>query len=163
MSEPLIRDAEEGELDVVASLTVDAYAEYAVAMSPDSWSAFAQDIANVRGRLTDARVLVAERDGRIVGAVTLFEHWRGAQEGAAGMRLLAVPPEERGSGVGTALLSWCTEHARSLGKERVVLTVTQEMTVVRELTERMGFEREPDLDHELAPGVRVQGYQLRLR
>jgi hypothetical protein len=41
-----------------------------------------------------------------------------------------------------------------------VLTATQEMAVMRELTERMGFSRAPELDHEPAPGVRVEGYAL---
>lgn len=158
MGELTIRAARDDELDIVASLTVDAYAEYAAAMSPDSWSIFAQNIANVRGRLTDGQVLVAERDGAIAGSVTLFDRWRGAQEDSAGIRMLAVPPAERGSGVGSALLRHCIDHARELGKQKVVLTVTQEMTVIRDLTERLGFVREAALDHELAPGVRVLGY-----
>lgn len=158
----VIRPARDDELDIIASLTVDAYAEYAAAMSPDAWSMFAHDIANVRARVGEGELLVAERDGWLVGTVTLFRNWRGAQADAAGLRLLAVPPKDRGSGIGRALMERCIEMARADGKRRVVLTVVQEMEVVRDLTERMGFVRAPELDHEPAPGVRLRGYALSL-
>ncbi len=157
-----IRHARDDELDVVASLIVDAYAEYAATMSPDAWSMFAQDIANVHGRLTDGEIVVAERDGQIVGSVTLFRRWRGAQEGTLALRLLAVPPEQRGTGVGRQLLEWCVEEGRRDGKRRVVLTVMPEMDAMRDLTERMGFTRVPELDHEPAPGVRSEGFGLEI-
>ncbi len=162
MSGPSIRPARDDELDDVASLIVDAYAEYAARMSPDAWSTYASDIANVRGRLADAELLVAECDGRLVGSVTIFTGWRGAQEGTCGVRLLAVPPAERGNGVGRALMVAARDRARESGKQRLVLTTTQEMGAVRDLTEQMGFVREPALDHEPAPGVRLQGYALAL-
>ncbi len=157
-----IRHAREDELDIVASLAVDAYAEYAERMSPDAWSSFAQNIANVRGRLTDAEVLVAVRDGAIVGTVTLFTDWRGAQQDTYGVRLLAVPPQHRGTGVGRALMDHCIERAKADGRDRVILTTTQEMESARDLYEKLGFVRDRSLDHETAPGVRSEGYVLKL-
>jgi GNAT superfamily N-acetyltransferase len=158
----VIREADGGELDIVASLVVDAYSEFAAAMAPDAWSTFAQDIANVRGRTIDAQLLVAERDGRIVGSVTRYPNWRGAQRGASAIRLLAVPPGERGTGVGRALIEHCIDLARKEGKTRIVVTVAPEMEDARDLYDRLGFERAPDLDHEPAPGVRSAGYALSL-
>jgi ribosomal protein S18 acetylase RimI-like enzyme len=155
-----IRNAREDELDIVASLAVDAYAEYAERMSPDAWSMFAQNIANVRGRLEDAEVVVALRDGRIVGAVTLYTGWRGAQTDSYSVRMLSVPPEHRGTGVGRRLMLHCIERARGDGRPRVVLTTTQEMESARDLYERLGFVRDRTLDHEPAPGVRAEGYSL---
>ncbi|HEY8341112.1 MAG TPA: GNAT family N-acetyltransferase [Egibacteraceae bacterium] len=157
-----IRDARDDELDIVASLSVDAYAEYAARMSPDAWSSFAQDIANVRGRLPDADLLVAELDGKLVGAVTMFTDWRGAQADSVGVRLLAVIPEARGKGIGRALMEEVIARARARDKRRVVLTIAPEMESVKELSEELGFEREPDLDHVPAPGVRSEGYALSL-
>jgi GNAT superfamily N-acetyltransferase len=157
-----IRPARDEELDIVASLTVDAYAGYAATMSPDAWSMFAQSIANVRARTTDGHLMVAEREGQLVGAVTLFLDWRGAQRDSAGVQLLAVPPVHQGEGIGRALMEHCISTAREHGKRRVVLTVTQEMEVARDLTESMGFLRAPELDHEPAPGVRTLGYALQL-
>jgi GNAT superfamily N-acetyltransferase len=157
-----IRPAGDDELDTVASLVVDAYAEHAARMSPDAWSSFAQDIANVRGRIVNGQLLVAERDERIVGSVTLYLEWRGAQQGSAGVRLLAVPPDERGSGVGRALMEDCIRRAREAGKQRVVLTTTQDMESARDLYDKLGFIRQPALDHEPAPGLRSEGYELAL-
>ncbi len=157
-----IRHAGDNELDIVASLIVDAYAEFAASMAPDAWSMFAQDIANVYGRLSDGEIVVADRDGVIVGTVTMFRDWRGAQEGTLALRLLAVPPGERNSGVGSALLDWACEQARGDGKARVVMTTMQVMDAMRDLANRKGFERAPQLDHEPAPGVRVEGYSLEL-
>jgi ribosomal protein S18 acetylase RimI-like enzyme len=157
-----IRQAREDELDIVASLAVDAYAQYAEGMSPDAWSMFAQNIANVRGRLQDAEVVVALRDDRIVGAVLLYTGWRGAQSDSYGVRLLSVPPEHRGTGVGRHLMMHCIDRARQDGQQRVVLTTTQEMETARDLYEKLGFVRDRSLDHEPAPGVRAEGYSLML-
>lgn len=157
-----IRPARDDELDEVAALLVDAYAEYAAKMSPDAWSSFAQEIGNVRGRRMEADVLVAERDGRLVGSVTLFSHHRGVREHTVGVRLLAVPPPERGTGVGRALMEYCIARAHEQGQRRIVLTTTQEMENARDLYEKLGFVREPALDHEPAPGVRYEGYALEL-
>ena len=157
-----IRHARDDELDAVGSLMVDAYAEYAATMSPDAWSTWAQLIGNVTGHRTEGEIAVAERDGRLVGTVTIFRQWRGAQEGALAVRLLSVPPAERGSGVGRTLLQWCVDEARRDGKQRVMLTLIQEMEPMRELTESMGFVRDPALDHEPAPGVHAEGYRLDL-
>jgi GNAT superfamily N-acetyltransferase len=162
MSDLLIRDARDDELDDVAALIVDAWAEYAANMSPDAWSSYANEIANVHGRRNDAELLIAERGGRKVGAITVFSGWRGAQEGSVGVRLLSVLPEERGAGVGRALMEAVIARAREAGKRRVVLTTTQEMGAVRDLTESMGFQRDPSLDHQPAPGVRAEGYALDL-
>jgi predicted N-acetyltransferase YhbS len=162
MSDLVIREARDDEMDDVAALIVDAYAEYAARMSPDAWSSYASEIANVRGRMEDSVLLVAQLDGRLVGSVTIFAGWRGAQPGTTGLRLLAVLPEIRGEGVGRALMEECVSRAKAAQKERIVLTTTQEMAAIRELTDSMGFIREPGLDHEPAPGVRYQGYALKL-
>jgi GNAT superfamily N-acetyltransferase len=158
----VIREARDNELDIVASLVVDAYSEFAAKMAPDAWSSFAQDIANVRGRSIDAQVLVAERDDRIVGTVTRYPDWRGAQEDASAVRVLAVPPAQRGTGVGRALMKRCIDLARSEGKRRVVVAVAQEMEEARDLYDKLGFERATDLDHMPAPGVHMTGYALTL-
>ncbi|HSJ46457.1 MAG TPA: GNAT family N-acetyltransferase [Euzebyales bacterium] len=158
-----IREARDDELDIVASLVVDAYSEFAARMAPDAWSSFAQDIANVRGRTIDAQVIVAVRGDRIVGTVTRYPEWRGAQQDASAVRVLAVPPDERGTGVGRALMEHCIALTRDEGKDRLVLAVSQEMEEARDLYDRLGFQRDPGLDHEPAPGVRSTGYSLWLR
>ena len=155
-----IRRARDDEIDIVASLIVDAYAEFAASMAPDAWSMFAQDIANVYGRMSDGQIIVAERDGAIVGTVTVYRDWRGAQPETLALRLLAVPPTERNSGVGSALMEWAVAEARAAGKGRVVITAMQVMDTIRDMADKMGFVRARELDHEPAPGVRVEGFSL---
>lgn len=157
-----IRHAKDEELEAIASLIVDAYAEYAASMSPDAWSMFAQDIANVHGHRSEGELVVAEQDGRLVGTITMYRDWRGAQPDTLAMRLLAVPPQERNSGVGSALVEYAINEARESGKGRVVMTTMQIMAQMREIADRMGFVRAPELDHEPAPGVRAEGYSLKL-
>lgn len=157
-----IRAARPDELDDVAELMVEAYAEFAAQMSPDAWSTFAVDIANVRGRADDAEVLVAEDDGRLVGTISMYAQWRGAQEGTAALRLLAVPPGDRGEGIGRALMEHGMDQARRAGKRRVALTTMAEMGFMRELATKLGYEREPALDHEPAPGLHAQGWAVDL-
>lgn len=158
----IIRPARDDELDRVAALLVDAYAEYAARMSPDAWASFAQDIGNVRGRMIEAEVVVAERAGRMVGSVTLFTGHRGVRGGTVGVRLLAVHPGARGTGVGRALMEYAIERARTEKQHRVVLSTAPEMESARDLYEKLGFSRQPALDHEPAPGVRLLGYALEL-
>jgi ribosomal protein S18 acetylase RimI-like enzyme len=56
----------------------------------------------------------------------------------------------------------CIERARRDGLDRVVLTAVPEMESARDLYEKLGFVREPALDHEPAPGVRAEGFALKL-
>jgi ribosomal protein S18 acetylase RimI-like enzyme len=76
--------------------------------------------------------------------------------------VLAVPPAQRGTGVGRALMKRCIELARSEDKRRVVVAVAQEMDEARDLYDKLGFERATDLDHMPAPGVHMTGYALTL-
>jgi amino-acid N-acetyltransferase len=58
---------------------------------------------------------VAEVDGRVVGCGALHVMW----EDLAEIRTLAVLPEAKGTGVGSALLDSLVEDARDLGVQRL--------------------------------------------
>lgn len=58
---------------------------------------------------------VAEIDGEVVGCGALHVMW----EDLAEVRTLAVAPEAKGTGVGSALLDTLVEDARRLGVERL--------------------------------------------
>ncbi len=74
--------------------------------------------------------LVAERDGELVGCCALEVIWSDLAE----VKSLAVGPDERGKGVGTALVTAAMEQARQLGVPRV-FALTLEPTFF----ERAGF------------------------
>lgn len=74
--------------------------------------------------------LVVERDGAVVGCCALEVIWSDLAE----IKSLAVGPEERGRGVGAALVSAAMEQARRLGVPRVFA-----LTLEAGFFERAGF------------------------
>lgn len=59
--------------------------------------------------------VVAELDGRVVGCGALHVMWEDLGE----IRTLAVEPEQKGNGIGSAILAALLEHAKSLGLRRL--------------------------------------------
>lgn len=74
---------------------------------------------------------VAEVDGRVLGCGALHVMW----EDLAEIRTLAVLPEAKGTGVGSALLDALVDDARELGVQRI-FCLTFEVDFFR----RHGFE-----------------------
>ena len=89
---------------------------------------------------------VAEVDGRVVGCGALHVMW----EDLAEIRTLAVAPDAKGMGVGSALLGALIEDARALGVDRLFC-----LTFEVDFFSRHGFERiegqavDPDVYAEL--------------
>ena len=82
--------------------------------------------------------VVAETDGRVIGCGGL-EPYAGTD--AALVRSMVVAGPWRGTGLGERILSWVTDHARSLGVRRLFLfTMT-----ARDFYARLGF-RDTTLD-----------------
>jgi GNAT superfamily N-acetyltransferase len=63
------------------------------------------------------QIVVAKRDGRIVGAVRLHD----VAEDLSEFGLLVAAPEERGTGVGRALLDFAEEDSRGRGRRAMQL------------------------------------------
>ncbi len=105
----------------------------------------------VEGELEEPRVraeagmfVVAESDGRIVGAVRfqlddpLF--WPDIDgSDSAFVHRLAVRRSHAGQGVSTALLQWAVDRARGLGKRYLRLDCDADRTRLRAVYERFGF------------------------
>lgn len=78
---------------------------------------------------------VAERDGRMLGAVMLVED----DADTARLRLLYVEPDARGLGIGAALVHQCTCFARAAGYRRVVLWTHQVLESARRIYAAEGY------------------------
>jgi RimJ/RimL family protein N-acetyltransferase len=117
-------------------------------------------LADVAGRAERHPVLVAERDGRLVGTVTLCPYGapqtKEALPGELEFRYLGVAQEAWGTGVAEALVSACDARARAEGAEALVLSVIDWNEPAARLYRRLGFEREPARDREPAPGIVLQ-------
>lgn len=162
-----IRNARPNELDAVADVIRDAYAEYERLYPPESWQGYFRIVSDVHGLHPEAELLVAEEDGRIVGTVTFFADGALSRQGEwpagwAGIARLGVSPECRGAGIGRALVEECIRRTRELGLETVGLHTTEWMATARAMYERMGFIHTPDFDFHPRPGVIAMGYRLDL-
>lgn len=162
-----VRDARPDELDQAAGLIRDAYLEYRPALPPEAWEGYQQDMMDVRSRLKRSALIVAEMDGRLAGAVTLFLKGSGSSgegwpRGWAGIRLLAVPPAFRGHGIGRALMEECIRRCRAKGIRTIGLHTSEIMAAAVHLYEGMGFQRAPEHDFHPTPGITVMAYRLDL-
>jgi ribosomal protein S18 acetylase RimI-like enzyme len=164
---PTLREARPDELDTVGQVMEAAYQEYMPPNPSREWLAYREEVRDVRRRLGVSTLIVAEIDGRLVGAVTYYPD--GSRETNAAwppswavFRLLAVHPDVRGRGIGRLLTEECIRRARAARCEAVGLHTTHLMTVARTMYERMGFVRFPELDFFPAPQFRVMAYRLTL-
>ncbi|MEN3316302.1 MAG: hypothetical protein V7605_2536 [Acidimicrobiaceae bacterium] len=169
--EPLVEIREVGpqEFDELGRLTVEAYSGLAGFEPGDGYLAELGDVAR---RAALAVVLVAvDGHGGVLGGVTYvpgpgpYFDWEGHDAGRptsddAGIRMLAVAPEARGAGVGTALVRACLARARADGRVRVWLHTTPGMTQAHRIYEREGFVRAPAADWR--GSIRLWAYVLDL-
>ncbi|MBI4188831.1 MAG: GNAT family N-acetyltransferase [Chloroflexi bacterium] len=162
-----IRNARSNELTQVSLLLRDAYQQYQNSFPPVAWRFYLEDIMDVRSRLNASELVIAELNGRLVGAVTLYLDGAHSQqswpENWAGIRLLAVHPKYRGLGIGHALMEECIRRCRARGITTIGLHTTRIMDIARDMYERMGFVRVPEFDFHPAPEHVVMAYRLDLR
>ena len=181
VSEVIVRDALAGELGSVSSVLSASYEEYLRPAGSDlsaeerrAWDGYRADIADVASRAPYSDRIIAEADGKILGAVTFYGPGREAHypnEAAtaqhwppewASFRLLGVLPEARGRGIGRILTDECIRRARALGSPVLALHTTFLMAVARDMYVKMGWKRAPEYDFFPMPDFTVEAYTLDL-
>jgi ribosomal protein S18 acetylase RimI-like enzyme len=165
-----IREAEPAEYRPIAALYLRAYQEFASHLGPGRWAAMQENLSKVEERAAYSTILIAERDGAILGAVT-YTAPNVRPGGGIGL-IRAVPPEwaylgilgvesdARTLGIGRALSEACVEFARADSARTIGLVTREIMTAARRLYERMGFLHRGDLDANAGPGFRVYALPL---
>lgn len=148
----LVREASDADLDEVIAVLRAANAQFARTVPPGFYRAYLDNVLDVRARLAVSRLLVAERDGRIAGTITLYpdaalEGWDWPAQWA-GIRAVAVAPEARGLGIGRRLALACIEQARAHCAEAVCLHTAAFMNAAVVMYERLGFQRRPRFDRD---------------
>ena len=169
----VIRDARPEELDAVADVIAQAYAEYgpaegSSAETAEAFRGYRKDIIDVRGRAEHGAVaIVAEHGTRVIGTVTYYPP--GVDKSASGwpdeigaIRLLGVLPSERGNAIGRALTEESIRRTREAGAPAMGLHTTSLMARARDMYERMGFHRTPDNDFRESPELLITAYRLEL-
>jgi ribosomal protein S18 acetylase RimI-like enzyme len=127
---------------------------------------YADELADVAGRVNDSEVFVAV-DTRVIGCVTLVPDRFSSlaeelEDGEAGIRMLAVDPGNQRRGVGQALLAACIKRGIQLRRRGLVLHTTPWMTAAQQLYERAGFVRIPQRDFTPIPDVPLVAFRLPL-
>jgi len=163
-----IRDARDDEREAIRDVTLAAYEEYAAVMPKPFWDGYKRQLLVTLDEEGPVERIVAERDGTIIGSVLLYPPLAKAYTGTIAsvdwpeVRLLAVAPEARGQGVGSALMDECERRASRAGATMLGLHTMEMMQVAIAMYERRGFERAPELDFYPAEGVLVKGYRRSL-
>lgn len=156
----LIRPARADELDLVGQICVTAYAAGGHLDANDD---YADTLRDAGDRAATTEVLVADRDGEIVGTVTICPVQSPyAEIGRAGeseFRFLAVVPSAWRTGVGEALVDACEQRARERGASAHVICVIDVNEAAHRLYRRLGFQRLPERDWSPRAGVNLLAYR----
>jgi ribosomal protein S18 acetylase RimI-like enzyme len=162
VSELVVRRATPADHDPVGELTVAAYAEFT--NGPED--GYVDHLRDAASRDREAELWVAERDGQVLGTVTLAPEgsaWREIGEPGEGeFRMLAVSPAARRQGVGEALSQLVLDRFRELGARAIVLSSLNEMASAHRVYERLGFRRHPERDWSPMPGVDLIAFRMEL-
>ena len=117
-SEPLIRQAVMGDLDVVRTITADAYLPYEATIGIVPLPA----LEDYRTRIARGEVWLLDSDGGIAGLIVIEE-----KLDCVLIFSIAVRPDLHGLGHGQTLLGFAEQRAREIGVAEVRLYTNQHM------------------------------------
>ena len=159
-----VRLATEQEIPQIIRLIVEANKEYASLMPDGAFEAYKISIEQTIRDEEEVERYVAIDDGQIAGAVILFHPYtlnlgdRIIINPFSEMRLLAVDPERRNSGVGALLIDECERIVQERGEQAITLHTTDLMKTAKAMYERRGYRRYPDIDFNGLGGVEIVGF-----
>ena len=153
MARAMIHPLGPSEREATRAVIWRANAEFAAQVPAGFFTSYLASAIDLEGRAAaGGDILVAERDGRIVGTITYFRDANdegmgpGFPAGTSGIRATAVDPASRGLGLGVALVEACLDRARDDGRDAIALHTAAFMTAAMGLYERIGFVRDPSFD-----------------
>jgi predicted N-acetyltransferase YhbS len=137
----LIREFRTGDAAAVSRVVLSAWDQYRGVFS--NWAHVEAIFANAASLAAKAELLVAEKDGSIVGCVAYVGPGREREPMFdptwSIIRMLSVDPAVRGEGIGRQLSETCIERARRDGAKVVGLHTSPVMSVALPLYLRLGF------------------------
>ena len=136
MAAILIRNAEVGECDMIASVLRQAFIEYEPLYTPGAFSATTPTSDQIRERWDEGPVWVAVQNGDIVGTVAVVPKSSGLY-----VRSMAVLPSVRGRGIACQLLKEVERFAIKNGHTKMHLNTTPFLYDAIRLYKGFGFQR----------------------
>jgi ribosomal protein S18 acetylase RimI-like enzyme len=151
---PLVRDAEPADYPAIRNVVTAAYSQYADLIPPDIFASYQADLTDLETHASRGRLLVVEVDERVPGIWGVLPGRHGPNSGwplgwASG-RALAVHPAARGRGVARALIAAGERLAQESGAPVFAFHTASFMTSAIALYERLGYQRAPDFDIDMA-------------
>ena len=109
--------------------------------TPDDLAPY-QDAFKVVDADPNQHLVVAERDGRVVGTLqlTVIPGLSRRASTRAIVEAVRVASDERGSGLGGEMMQWTIDECRRLGVDLLQLTSDRTRTDAHRFYERLGFE-----------------------
>lgn len=144
MMSVLVRAAASADVDAVASLLAEAFAEFRPLYTRQAFDATTLDTTEIRRRLSEGPTWVAELNDRMVGTISALSKSDGVY-----VRSMAVVPSARGSGAARLLLKAVEGFAVAQRATRLYLSTTPFLLAAIRLYESAGFIRTGDPPHEL--------------
>ena len=160
MTDLEIRPVRPDEYAAAGRLVEAAYTAGGLLDNDRGYGAHLRDVA---GRAAHVPVLVALRDGHLVGSVTITPEgsdWSElAQDGEVELRFLGVAPDAQGTGVARALVDAVAAWARDHGVPTLVLCVLSSNVAAERMYAHLGFSRVPERDWVPVPDVHLRVWQ----
>ncbi len=133
MGDVQLRPATVADVPAILAVTKAAYAPYTDRFDPPS-GVVREQPESVERYFVTGGVIVADKDGEIVGAVRYEPH-----DDYLYLGRLAVAPAWQGRGIGRRLVEAVEEWALLLGLDEVHLGVRMELTENRDLYRHLGY------------------------
>lgn len=129
------------DLAAIHELSLEAFARNFL-YSPIALETFIASYTPIRPQLVPELVLLAERDGQLVGFIfgipDLMESARGEPRRTVVVKSMAVHPACAGNGLGGLLVDDCQRAARKLGFQRAIHALMHETNRSRSISARYG-------------------------
>jgi GNAT superfamily N-acetyltransferase len=151
---PLVRDAVPADYPAIRDVVAAAYRQYADLIAPDVFARYLADLLDLDRHARRGRLFVAEAAARVRGFAAFYPDASvqgfGLPTGWASGRALAVHPAARGYGVARALLATAERLARDRGAPVFAFHTASFMAGAIALYERLGYQRAPEFDFDMA-------------
>ena len=133
------------DADAVNAVALAAFMQFK--NSYNDWESRKTNFTDTASLAASGEMIVAESDGRVVGAVTYVPPDPLAQSERAAyfdhrwaiVRMLVVDPSARGQGIGRALTEACINRAKRDAAPVIALHTSTMMTVAQPMYLRLGF------------------------
>ena len=156
----LVRDAVPADYPAIRDMVIAAYRQYADLIAPDIFSAYLADLLDLDTHARHGRLFVVEADQWVCAFAAWYPDASvqgvGLPPGWASGRALAVHPAARGNGAARALLAAGERLAREAGAPVLAFHTVSFMTGAIALYERLGYDRAPEFDFDMA--ARYSGF-----